>query len=122
MEQLISRRSVLKKTLSMGVGIASFSALSQLILSCERKNPGDQENSPHLLVDKPCPIDTNLSAQDLERRNTLKYVDQTPISTRTCDNCKLYTYPSKDSHCGGCKVLPGPIHPKGFCNSWYARM
>jgi hypothetical protein len=122
MEQFISRRKALKKTLSAGLGLASFSALSQLILSCEKKNHDNQIKATSLFINEPCAVDTNLSAQDHARRNALKYVDKTPISTRTCDNCKLYTSPSPQSFCGGCKVVPGPIHPKGFCYSWYARM
>jgi hypothetical protein len=114
---------MLKKTLNASFALAGFSTLGQFfLLSCERRKQGDLVNASTFDLDKSCPIDINLSAQDQARRNTLKYVDKTPISTRSCDNCKLYTNAVGSALCGGCKVLPGPIHPKGYCNSWYARM
>ncbi|MCA9507854.1 MAG: high-potential iron-sulfur protein [Myxococcales bacterium] len=64
----------------------------------------------------------NMSDEQKARRKNLRYTDNTPIKTRTCDNCKLYTLPTSASECGGCTVVPGPIHPKGWCSSWYYRM
>jgi len=126
MEQFISRRSALKKTLEASLGIVGVSAISQLILSscqsCKNNNQHESHEALSANFSDSCALDTNLSDEDHVRRNTLKYVDQTPISTRTCDNCKLYTNATAGSFCGGCKVLPGPIHPKGYCNSWYRQM
>src|SRR5207247_964867 len=123
MRDYISRRSALKKALKAALGLASFSVISELLLSsCERKNQAGSEKAPSFDAKEACLIDQNLDPDQQAIRKNLKYVDQTPISTRTCDNCKFYTNPAQDSSCGGCKLFAGPVHPKGWCNSWYPRM
>lgn len=116
MELTISRRTLLKS----GAGILSLSVLAPVLLSSCKKPAqasGDEKNV------EPCPSDVVLSTEQIAIRNNLRYVDATPISTRTCDNCRLYTEAMRGTSClGGCKIVPGPIHPKGYCISWLARM
>jgi hypothetical protein len=54
------------------------------------------------------------------RVETLAYVDRTPYPAKTCDACQLYR-PAAPDACGGCSVLKGPVHPRGYCTSWIAR-
>lgn len=121
MEQGISRRNLLRGA----GGLLAFSALGTGLLACQ-KSCHKEEASTNAKEDFDLPLSCEGSDQVSEDqkaiRVALRYADASPISTRTCDNCKLYTDPAPNVTCGGCKVVPGPIHPKGWCSSWYARM
>ncbi|MEN9581818.1 MAG: hypothetical protein RJA70_4827, partial [Pseudomonadota bacterium] len=56
-----------------------------------------------------------LSAQQISIRDTLAYRDLAPKRELACDECTQYLPPASGSGCGGCKVMPGPAHPKGTC-------
>jgi hypothetical protein len=123
MTAIWSRRNFLKKSIKGSLGLFVFSGLANTVLSSCKKN--QPQNGPLENANKEafsCPDSDKVSADDRVRRANLKYVDKSPIPSRTCDNCKLYTLPKDSSPCGGCKVLPGPIHPKGYCQSWYYLM
>lgn len=122
MESLISRRKLLK-----GAGsLVAFSALSPVILSACQKSCSKEEANVSAKEEAALPFSCEgvdqVSEDQKAIRAALRYVDATPISARTCDNCKLYTRALAGAACGGCKVVPGPIHPKGWCSSWYALM
>lgn len=121
MKTPISRRSILKKTLKGALGLAAVSFIAPALSSCKKKAPPEADLNAKQ-DDKGCSGQESLNEDQRALRNNLKYVDHTPIPSRTCDNCKLYTNPEPGSFCGGCKILPGPVHPKGHCISWYARM
>lgn len=57
----------------------------------------------------------SVAPADVPLRKTLEYVDTSPQPERACDGCTFYTAPSAPDTCGGCKVVRGPIHPKGTC-------
>jgi hypothetical protein len=127
MKESISRREMLQRVLqTTAAGVLCSVIGPSLLSSCDKKSPTKKElategKEQEQLPDS-CADQDKLTPQELAIRKNLKYVDQTPISTRTCSNCKLYTNPAPNNFCGGCKILPGPVHPKGYCNSWYARM
>jgi hypothetical protein len=54
-------------------------------------------------------------------RVTLKYVAVTPEPEKRCDNCKFWTAPEGGNPCGGCQLIKGPIHPGGYCTSWFTK-
>lgn len=58
-----------------------------------------------------------LTAAEIQNRTNLKYVDATPDPAKPCEGCQFYT-PAAPDQCGGCTVLKGPIHPRGYCTSW----
>lgn len=117
-----SRREFLNTIKNTAV-LGSLAATLFFHSSCKKKNANQNTNAStsDQYKNVPCPS-TELSDKAKGIRANLKYVDQSPIATRTCDNCKLYTRPSANSHCGGCRVVPGLIHPKGYCSSWYYQM
>ena len=61
-----------------------------------------------------------LTEQDLQTRQTLGYVDNSPDPAKLCSNCQFYNQPEGDSPCGGCQLFQGPVAPEGYCNSWVA--
>lgn len=61
-----------------------------------------------------------LNAADTELRKTLQYVDRTPIPSEPCNHCVQWIAPDDSSKCGGCKIMKGPVHPRGYCKLFAA--
>jgi hypothetical protein len=51
-------------------------------------------------------------------RKTLAYVDRTPDPSKPCVKCLQYVPAAEADQCGGCKLMKGPIHPKGYCTAF----
>lgn len=66
----------------------------------------------------PCDDLTGVSAEEIEKRKKLAYVNKTPIPDSRCSNCTLYIPPAKDKPCGGCMLFKGPVRPEGYCAYW----
>ena len=62
----------------------------------------------------------SLTPQELQVRQSLQYVDQSPIADQVCSNCVQYVAPA-EGVCGGCKLLAGPVLAGGHCISWAAQ-
>ena len=133
MEKLHSRRSVLCGAIKCTIGFTAASVLGSTLLTSCKKGSNKTEPATGDLLKKGeagskqldpsiCHGTDSLTEQQKAVRSSLKYVDQTPIKSQLCENCKLYTTPLPTATCGGCKVVPGPIHPKGYCIAWVARM
>jgi hypothetical protein len=65
-----------------------------------------------------CTDVSNLTQEQLETRKSLQYVDESPHAEKRCDNCRLFKPPGEDETCGTCQIVPGPIHPQGYCTAW----
>lgn len=65
-----------------------------------------------------CTDVSNLTQEQLETRKSLQYVDESPHAEKRCDNCRLFEPPGEDETCGTCQIVPGPIHPQGYCTAW----
>ncbi len=65
-----------------------------------------------------CTDVSKLTEQQIQTRKLLQYVDESPHAEKRCDNCRLFVAPDEGEKCGGCQVVPGPIHPKGYCTAW----
>jgi hypothetical protein len=59
-----------------------------------------------------------LTPDELKVRATLAYVDNTPDPSKPCIKCTQYIPAPAADQCGGCKLMKGPVHPKGFCNAF----
>ena len=68
-----------------------------------------------------CTDTSGLTEAQIQQRQNANYVDDSPHEDKTCDNCQLYTAAEEGEQCGGCQVIPGPIHPKGYCDLWVAQ-
>lgn len=120
MQYLNSRRNFLALFCKSAAALSVAATFGSTLLSSCKKNTQDSapqgSNSQEDLL--PPNTDT-LTDQEKSIRSSLNYTDQSKVMGRFCDNCKLYTLPqNKDLKYGGCKVVPGPIHPKGHCTAW----
>jgi hypothetical protein len=61
-----------------------------------------------------CAAVGQLSPEEQASRDTLQYVDIAPTRDRTCQQCRQWL-PQEEGGCGACKVMKGPVHPKGTC-------
>ncbi|MEZ4265744.1 MAG: high-potential iron-sulfur protein [Myxococcota bacterium] len=67
-----------------------------------------------------CTDTTGLSEAEMGARMEAEYSDTSKVAGKNCENCALYNKAASADVCGGCKVVKGPIHPKGYCKLWAA--
>ncbi len=104
MDEKLSRREVLRKSTALGVlALVGTSA-------CGKSEPKGLS----------CSDTTSLSAADAQVRVSLSYVDMSTDPGKTCSGCQQFL-PATPDACGACKVLKGPINPKGNCKSFVAK-
>ncbi len=65
-----------------------------------------------------CASYDTLTPDELQSRQALAYVDETPQPAKRCDNCRFYRRPTGGSACGGCELFAGPVAPGGYCTAW----
>jgi hypothetical protein len=69
--------------------------------------------------DKALPISCtsvdSLKTDERATRESLEYVDISPKRDKNCENCRQWIPPGEDGACGSCKVMKGPVHPRGHC-------
>lgn len=66
-----------------------------------------------------CMHTDGLAPAQVTVRESLKYTDATDNPDQDCTNC-AHWMPAENGACGGCRVVPGPIHPDGWCTIWVA--
>jgi hypothetical protein len=96
----VSRREALRSALLFGAAAMAPAVLA----GCGKK-------------ELTCTDTSGLSQSDLQMRTALQYVDKSPEAGKECDNCAQFE-PAGADKCGACKIVKGPISPKGYCKSW----
>ena len=104
----ISRKAFISKISMLGLAGAGAGVF---LKGCGNGN-GEE------VVDDPCADLSDLSESDLQLRETLDYVAETPNPDERCDNCEYWVEDQHGPQCGGCTLFAGPVHPGGWCNSW----
>jgi hypothetical protein len=102
MDAKVSRRTLLRQAAALG-------AFALVGAACSKQ--------PASLT---CTDTTGLSPADVTVRTTLVYLDTSLEPGRTCSNCQQFI-PGAPNACGTCKILKGPINPKGSCKSYVAK-
>ena len=97
---VLSRRAFVA-TLSTFSGVAA--------LGCKKKTP-----------EFACTDVTGIAEADRAVRTALVYADRSPSPDKECVRCVQYL--EADEGCGSCKIMRGPIHPRGTCKSFAAKM
>lgn len=69
-----------------------------------------------------CTDVTGLSPADVTVRTSLAYSDVSMEAGKSCTGCQQFNPPPAGANvCGTCKVVKGPINPKGYCKSFVAK-
>lgn len=50
-----------------------------------------------------------------------QYTDRAWSPEQRCELCDFWQAAPEVSRCGACRVVPGPIHPKGSCVAFVAK-
>ncbi len=101
MRDIISRREVLKQSAAIGV-MGTLGAAA-----CGKEK--------HVVS---CNDTTGLAAADVQLRTTLAYVDISVEPGKSCARCLQFLPGPTPDACGACKILKGPVNPKGNCKSF----
>ena len=67
-----------------------------------------------------CDDVSSLPTADATARAAFEYKDAAPDPAKTCTGCVFFVT-AGEAACGSCKLVKGPIHPKGTCKSWAAK-
>jgi hypothetical protein len=99
----LGRREFFKNTGALGaLGMATVVLGST---ACGKKEPSK------------CDDVSSLNPADKKLRESQDYEDHTSHADQTCLGCTQYVA-GAEGQCGTCKVIKGPIHPKGWCKLW----
>jgi hypothetical protein len=104
MDEKLSRRDLLHTSAALGAFAVFGSA------ACSK--------SPASLV---CTDTSGLAPADLTVRTSLAYTDVSLEPGKMCSGCQQFVPSAAPSACGTCKVVKGPINPKGYCKSFVAK-
>ncbi len=123
MESKYSRRKFIGKyllagSISLGTGLIIAGGSLKALAKGEDEYKDQQPKTPQPAQKNPCDNMTGVSAEELEKRKKLAYVNKTPIADSHCSNCTLYIPPGKDKPCGGCMLFKGPVRAEGYCAYW----
>jgi hypothetical protein len=86
----------------LSVAPATFAGLA--LAACAKKEPDA------------CTSTLGLTQEEIKTRTSLGYRDREADPNKTCAKCSQYVEPKNVEDCGACKVLKGPVHPRGGCN------
>jgi hypothetical protein len=104
MDEKLSRRDLLQRSAAVSA-LAVFGGVA-----CSK--------GPAALV---CTDTTGVAPADLSVRTSLLYTDISVEPGKTCTTCQQFIPNPAGNACGTCKVLKGPINPKGYCKSFVAK-
>jgi hypothetical protein len=101
----LSRREILQRSAALSLLGVAGAALA----ACK--------SEPKALA---CTDTMSLSSADAQVRVSLQYVDNSVEAGKMCSACQQFI-PAAPDQCGTCKVVKGPINPKGYCKSFVAK-
>lgn len=102
-----------KEFLLKGAALVGLATVPGLVTSC---GGGSKE-----LAADACQDLSEVAEVEVKKREGMGYVNQTTEPDKNCKNCKFYRIPNPGKDCGGCQLFKGPVHPNGYCNSWFAK-
>ena len=66
-----------------------------------------------------CGDPAKLSDAELSLRTSLHYSEESPEAGKACSGCGFFDAVANNP-CGSCRLLKGPVSPRGHCDSWSA--
>ena len=115
MSEVKSRRVFLKKCLS---SVLQLAFVTFIIESCKSKENKTEKEKKATTSSDPCSDYSDLSNDDIKKRETLGYVQKTPSTNKQCGNCNLWLPPVAGEACGKCQLFRGPVLASATCTYW----
>jgi hypothetical protein len=103
-EKQLTRRATLRLLVAAPMAASVLSA-------CGKKTEPDS-----------CQDVSALSDAEKTGRSALQYTDKSPQADKLCSACNFWQPPTDPAQCGGCQLVKGPIHPKGYCTAFAAKV
>ena len=101
LEADMSRREWLSKVL----GLSLTGGLTALAGGCHKRES---------LI---CSDPERLSDAENSLRQSLHYTEESPYESQRCAGCGFFQAAGVAT-CGSCRLLKGPVNPRGHCDSW----
>lgn len=124
----INRKDFFKKMGALGVVAVSGSAILTACGGGSDSGAKKDAAAPAAKADAapkadadPCSDLSGLTDQEKQGRDALGYIAKSETEGQVCTNCNFWQEPTGDSPCGGCQLMKGPIHPDGWCKSWFEK-
>jgi hypothetical protein len=88
-----------------------------LVSGCRSKNnaPAAEEKTA---AGDPCTDFSGVGEKDLQAREKLGYVKESPLPASRCNNCNLYLPAPASQACGKCMLFKGPVYATAYCTYW----
>ncbi len=119
MSKEMTREEFLQRLSMLCVGAVGASTI---LTACGKKEEAETGAAEEAKVaadePDPCADLTGLTDAEVEMRTTFEYVAKSPYPEKLCDNCQFWLEPEEGAFCGGCQIIKGPMHPKGYCKQW----
>jgi hypothetical protein len=115
MNEAKSRRLFLRKCFSSVLQLALVSSITEGCTS--KKNDPLKENGATTSADQ-CSDYSDLSKDDIAKRENLGYVQKAPSANKQCGNCNLWLPPIGGEACGKCQLFKGPVSASAICTYW----
>jgi hypothetical protein len=103
--EMLGRRMFLQKCIASTLLVGGFSG-------CETK-----EKKPNTSTN-PCADYSDLSDEDIKKRESLGFVEKSPSENKHCGNCNLWLPAKQDEQCGRCQLFKGPVAAEAYCTYW----
>lgn len=116
MSKKITRKEFMQRIALYGFGAAGAVGVLNSCGSSEEGGGSQAAKTPD-----PCGDTTGLTEMEIKVRTTFEYIPTSNVANKFCDNCQFWVVPAEGSPCGGCQIIKGPIHPKGYCNQWIVK-
>lgn len=114
-----SRRKFFNKCLRTG---SMFLGGAIILNSCNSDNVPEKEKKNQTKSDDPCDDLSNVSAEEVGKREKFGYVKKSTDPERICNNCGLHIPAVSEKDCGGCILFKGPVSPEGSCIQFVAKV
>jgi hypothetical protein len=110
-EETLSRRTFIHR---VGVWTALAASSGMILQACG----GDSSSGGDKTAEMKCDDLSKLTDAEKAQRTALGYIEKSTQEGKSCTTCQQHVVPAKETDCGTCKVVPGPINPNGYCNVW----
>lgn len=114
MSETLTRRNFIQRMAVVGTAVVGATGLA----ACRPKEGADTAGGGEAAL--ACDDVSALTEDEKATRTSLAYVDISTTEGKNCTNCQQHQPDAANAEgaCGKCLVVPGPIHPLGYCSSW----
>ncbi|MEO8762742.1 MAG: hypothetical protein ABI416_00550 [Ginsengibacter sp.] len=115
MSEVNLRRLFLKKCFSSAFRLTLVPVILE---SCGSNNTETKKEIRPKFQGDPCADFSQISEEDLKKRQSLGYVQKAASPDRQCGNCNLWLPPADEKGCGLCQLFKGPVPSIAVCTYW----